>query len=134
MLQLFRDVPMELAERILSTHKNEVQALVVYGSVARGQAQWSRDVDRRSDIDLLVVTQKPNRIAEAILAIQTEVDLEWGTITNIIYRTPGEIREHYLWGDSLIVNILKEGEVLYDSGVFTRIRERLNGKGQEISR
>jgi predicted nucleotidyltransferase len=54
---------------------DEVKALVLYGSVARGQA------DEESDVDLLVVTNRPLTRLERheITNVVFEVNLEHGT-------------------------------------------------------
>ncbi len=56
MQEAFERVPAELAKRIVARCGHQVQAVVLFGSAARGEARWSEDVDKRSDIDMLVVT------------------------------------------------------------------------------
>ena len=128
MQQIFQHVPTTLAKRIASRHGQRIGAIVVYGSVARGKAQWSADVDRRSDIDVLIVTDHEDVIREGVLDLQTDLDLENGTVTNVIYRSPTDLVLLYRMGDPLIVSILREGNVLYDTGAYRRLRRRLLGQ------
>jgi len=130
--EVFERVARELARRVLSRFGKQVEAVVVYGSVARGEARWSEDVDERSDLDVLIVTRQESGIREGVLDIQVELDLENGTVTNIIYRTPEEMRDYCRRGDPLTERILREGRALYDRGGYGRIRQGLLGKGRAV--
>ena len=63
----------EIKQRLLATC--EIKALVLYGSLARGQA------DEESDVDLLVVTARPLTRLERheITNVVFEVNLQHGT-------------------------------------------------------
>ena len=70
--------------------KGEVEAIVLYGSVAVGEA--SED----SDIDILVVTKSRSReLYYKISSIRTRVDLDNGTLTTLIHMSRNEF-EFYL--------------------------------------
>jgi predicted nucleotidyltransferase len=80
-------------------------AIVLFGSHARNQAGVA------SDVDLLVIHRGPNLryIQKAAYAA-----LSGRTIpVDIIVRSPDDLEDRLTWPDPFVINLVKEGRVLY---------------------
>lgn len=95
----------DLAQRIGRDFHPE--RVVLFGSYAAGTPHEG------SDVDLLVVMPFEGRRArkayEILRALNTHVPLD------IVLRTPKEVRERIAWNDFFLKEIVKKGEVLYES-------------------
>jgi len=111
----YRRVAERVAERLLEEIGDNIEAIVLYGSVARGEA------GRDSDIDLLIIVPD-GEIRNQVLSVSYDVDLEFGTVTSHVYMTPQEFECYLSWGDPFLREILKEGIVLYDRGFYSKVR------------
>lgn len=107
--------------RIMEELGGSINSIVVYGSVARKEAS------KESDIDILIISNLKEKIAEKTLDISYDVDLKYNTATSLVHLTPKEIEHRINVGSPFIEDILKEGVVLYDDGTFERIREKVFG-------
>jgi uncharacterized protein len=58
--ETYRNVAVEFAQRVASALGDQVDAIVLYGSVARGEAK------RDSDIDILVVSPQPEVVRKQV--------------------------------------------------------------------
>jgi predicted nucleotidyltransferase len=97
-----------------------LHAVVLYGSVARGEARGD------SDVDLLVVTDPPpvlNLIDE--VAYDIDFAAQFTTFLTPIELSPGQMRDWLKRGDPFLERVLEEGKVLYDDGVIKDIRDRI---------
>ena len=111
----------------------EVKSVVLYGSVARGCAR------RDSDVDLLIVAEKPREIWDALIKAEmdeeVEEELEWlsrngiDTHITILPMSVGRLKLHPF----ILLDIVDEGIVLYDDGTYEReaveMRKRLKQLG-----
>lgn len=103
-------------ERLLEEIKNRIEAIVLYGSVARNEAE------QESDIDLLIIVPE-GEIRDQVLSVSYDVDLEFGTVTSHVYMTPQEFKRYLSWGDPFLREVLKDGIVFYDRGFYSKVCE-----------
>jgi predicted nucleotidyltransferase len=111
----------ELKSSLLKELGDKVKSIVVYGSVARGEA------DEESDLDVFIVLED-NSIYRRVSDIAYKIDLKNRTATSIFWATPEELMKYLKNGSPFIENVASEGFVLYDDGVFTRVRESIYKK------
>ncbi|MFB0546154.1 MAG: HEPN domain-containing protein [Anaerolineae bacterium] len=101
----------EVRRRLFSDPDIEVEEIVLYGSVARGEA------DEESDLDLLVVTAKPLSRAEShekITHVVFEVNLRFDTNISTLVVDRDE------WETGLISVLPIRGEILRDGVPYLR--------------
>ena len=114
-LMAFRDrVVKELGDRIC--------VIVVYGSVARGEAKED------SDIDVLIVG-RDGEIRRRVSEISYDIDYEnsFETFIMPVYYTREEFEHRIRVGSPFIYEVLKDGVALYDDGTFKGIRQKVLG-------
>ncbi len=100
---------------------SSVDSMVVYGSVARGEARED------SDIDILILSKEGSRIANKVLEINYDLDLQSDTVSIHIYYTPEEFEKLLSVGSPFAEDVVNQGVVLYDNGTFQRLREQVSG-------
>ena len=108
-MDTYRAVAEEFARRVVSALDGHVESVVLYGSVARG------DAGPESDIDILVVGDDRRRLNGVAKRIASDLDLEGGFT---FFVSPFEIERGQLanlkrLGSPFIRNVLKEGQALY---------------------
>ena len=118
---LYQKVAREFAERVASELDREIQAVVLYGSVARGEAIGE------SDIDMLIVTPHKDAIRAKVVEIEEDIDSasNYQTFLTSIYLTPEEVCDLASAGSPYMLDVLDQGVVLYDDGSFAGIRETI---------
>ena len=104
-----------LKERLVKGLGDELDSLVLYGSVARG------DYGRQSDIDILLILED-KKLEDKISDIRYDVDVKNSTVTTFFICTPHEIEKIIHLGFPFINNVVKEGKVIYDNGTWERLR------------
>lgn len=108
----------DFAWRVRAALGSRVDAIVLYGSVARGEARPD------SDVDVLVVGSADAGIGREVRNIQSDQARETGY--RFFVETTAYGRSEFLkfrrLGSPLIMNILEDGVVLYDTGVFSKMR------------
>ena len=106
--------------RVLKELGKRIQSIVIYGSVARGEAT------KDSDIDLLVLSND-KKMREKVSDIAYEIDFEYNFETFItpIHLTTDEFEHRIKVGSPFISSILREGVIFYNEGTFKRIREKM---------
>jgi len=110
----------QLKDRITKEVNGKIESIVLYGSVARGTAT------KDSDIDIFILTKgniydkKNSNLHNKISDIRTDVDLENRTLTSLVYVPKKTFFKRYTF-DPFIKNVIKEGVVLYDKGVFAKV-------------
>ncbi len=118
--QDYERVATEFAEKAIDTAGDDIETILLYGSVGRGGA------DEHSDIDLLIITKHPDRIREHLSFIRSKLDVEYGTLTTLTFRTPTNLRKGLENGSLFIKEVINEGKVLYDSGTLQKICRKLS--------
>lgn len=115
-----RKIADTLVERLLDRMRDEVHSVILFGSVARGEA------NDRSDIDLYIISKDSSDTRRRMEAICVEVQDEFDNIAPI----------HRLFTDKMMfhteaaycrcdrtMNIINQGVVLHDDGAYRDILE-----------
>ena len=113
-----REAAEDFARRVRAALGERVEAIVLYGSVARG------DAGPDSDVDVLVVGSGDDGIGKAIREVgydQTR-DTGYRFFVETTAYDRGEFLKFMRLGLPLIMNILEDGVVLYDTGIFSEAR------------
>ena len=110
----------DFKDRVVRELGHRINAIIVYGSVARGEA------GEESDIDVLVVG-RDKEIRSKVSEIGYEVDYENGFETFItpVYYTKEEVEHRIKAGSPFIHEVLRDGVALYDDGTFKGIHEKM---------
>lgn len=83
------------------------QRIILFGSYGRGNPH------PESDVDMLVVMETEMREVEQAIEICQKLDYLFGL--DLIVYTPSHLKERLEMGDTFIEDILKEGQVLYET-------------------
>jgi len=114
----------QLTKTLVENLQDEIESIILYGSVARGEA------NENSDIDILIITRRGNReLYNKISKIRTKIDLENNTLTTLIQMSKNEIEKYMRFNSPFIENILKEGVTLYDRGLLNKLRKSITLEG-----
>ena len=81
--------------------------VILFGSYAYGHPR------PESDVDLLVVMDTPLKESKQALQICLTINYNFGL--DLIVRTPATLAQRLAWGDFFLREIIKKGEVLYES-------------------
>jgi predicted nucleotidyltransferase len=96
--------------RLLATHGREVSQVQLFGSKARG------DSDAESDIDLLVVVERNGRrLWNDVVALETDLMLEYDTVISSLIMSREDYEWHKLHRAPLYRNVEREGVDLWTS-------------------
>ena len=113
----------QLRDRLVRELGDKIDSIVLYGSVAKNTA------NEESDIDVLVVARDDEiGLYDKISKIRTQVDLENNTLTALVYVTCEEIEHYAKLGSPFMKSVSEEGMILYDRGVFKKLRGSILGK------
>jgi len=113
----------QLTNRLVRELEDKIDSIVLYGSVAKNTAS------EESDIDVLVVARDDERgLYDKISKIRTQVDLENNTLTALMYVTCEEIEHYAKLGSPFMKSVSEEGMILYDRGVFKKLRGSILAK------
>lgn len=82
------------------------QKVILFGSAARGE--FGED----SDVDMLIIKETPERRVDRIKKVLLAADYSF-PLEPLVY-TPAELEERKRLGDSFILEVLKQGKVLYE--------------------
>lgn len=118
---------LEFKKRILDQLSDQVEAMVVYGSVARGEATAD------SDTDVLIIGANIHQHLDSILRIGADVDLEYGTLNAFILRTSNQFKQSLQEGNPLMHLIIHDGVVLHDNGVYESIHSSIPAKSFTVA-
>ncbi|RLI75786.1 hypothetical protein DRP04_13185 [Archaeoglobales archaeon] len=112
----YRGVAAEFKEEILRDLGSEIEAIILYGSVARGEE------NRESDIDIFVlVKNKRGEIYDRISRIRTRTDLKHSTLISLFVVDEKEFKEYMKLGSPFLTKVLREGVLLYGNEEFRKI-------------
>jgi predicted nucleotidyltransferase len=116
--ELYRATVREFAKRLTERYGGDVRSIVLYGSVARGQATEA------SDIDVLVLRNDTSPDRDQMIEISEAIDFENGYKTFVLATSMTALKlQELLRGEFPIArHVLAEGVVLYDDGTFEGIR------------
>jgi predicted nucleotidyltransferase len=116
----YRKAAEEFAQRVRSALGDQVDSIILYGSVARGEAK------RDSDIDILVICQNPEIARRGLSQVRRDFDFErnYAVLISLIDCTSEEFNKLRDIGSPFIQEVLHDGIILYDNGTFAEARER----------
>jgi len=113
----------QLKNRLVRELGDKIDSIILYGSVAKNTAS------EESDIDVLVVARDDEiGLYDKISKIRTQVDLENNTLTALVYVTCEELEHYAKLGSPFMKSVSEEGIILYDRGVFKKLRGSILGK------
>ncbi len=110
----------ELGERINS--------IVLFGSVARGEAT------SESDIDVLVITDAPFGVRERIREVAYDIILADEVLIQLVIFTSTDLEEEARLRSYFFHYLMNEGIILHDDGLFKGFRERVAKAGPGVPR
>lgn len=128
----YQDVLARFLQLLQAEYSDELVSLVLYGSVARGEA------DKQSDVDLIIVLENPPdeyyKRSERVIGVlkELEKDKEFQSLKKndyavyfkpIIFSRKEAEESRYLFLD-----VVEDGIILYDRGNFFKDRLRSLGK------
>lgn len=105
--KLYERVLEEFRDRIVAELGNKVEAIIVYGSVARG------DSNADSDIDGLIISPHKQAIYDRVDRICSEIDMKYETLTTLTYFTPEEFQSRWKRGEPFLIEVVNEGRAVY---------------------
>ena len=119
--KLYEQALEEFRDMALKELKDSLRSFVVYGSVAR------RDADEDSDVDILVITKASQSVKRRITEIRDEIQEshDYAVLLVPVYMTDKQFIERTEQSDPLLINILREGIPLYDDGFFAAARHHV---------
>ncbi|MGQ9719285.1 MAG: nucleotidyltransferase domain-containing protein [Nitrososphaerales archaeon] len=117
---VYEAVTREFAERVVKRLNDRVEAIILYGSVARAESRSD------SDIDILVLgTRKSDWKRVSEIAYEVDSRNNFSTLISPTFYTTEEFERNALHGSFFARRVLKEGVVLYDNGSYKRIRNKI---------
>ena len=116
-----RAVAEEFTQRVVSTLGEQVESVILYGSVARG------DAGPESDIDILVVCPSTNYCWDAVSGIADNIvhQNRYTLLVSEVCYSRTDFLELKRIGSPFIKNVLDEGVPLHDNGIFSRTRNEI---------
>ena len=115
-----RKIADTLVERLLDKMKDEVHSVILFGSVARGEA------NDKSDIDLYIISNDSSDTRRRVEKICAEVQKESGDIAPIHRLITDKLMfytEASICRCNRTMNIINQGVVLHDDGAYRGILE-----------
>ena len=108
------------AQRVVASARDRVAAIVLYGSVVRGEATAD------SDLDILVVAPHSPGLKDLIRDLREDLTREKGyrCSFSLQFLTPDELADGLRLGSPFLDNVLAEGVPLYDDGSYALIRSQ----------
>lgn len=109
----YKQIITGFTEDAIKEYKDRIQAIILFGSVARGTSK------KDSDIDILVVEKGDRlRMRRNLASLVTKILLETGKYVSVKTLSIKDFRNNIRWGSQFIENILKEGHILYKNEGF----------------
>jgi predicted nucleotidyltransferase len=114
----YRAAAEEFATRVHNALGDEVDAIILYGSVARGEAT------EESDVDVMVLSPDPARIKPRVSRIRTELscDLDILFLITLVHLSRKMVTGLLEEGSPFLKEVLTDGVALYDNGIFESLR------------
>ena len=113
-----REVVDSLVPLLLAELESQIHSLVLFGSVARGEARPD------SDVDILVLTEAPLAVRQRIDEISYDIDLKNTVFTQLVVLTTTNFEAEARMRSYFSSDIFRDGIVLHDDGTYQRIRKQ----------
>ena len=113
-----RKVVDSLVPLLLLELQSQIHSLVLFGSVARGEA------GPESDADVLVLTEAPREARQRMNEIGYDLDLENAVVTQLVPLTKKSFEAEARMRSYFSSDIFRDGIVLHDDGTYQRIRKQ----------
>jgi len=98
----YREAVEEFVRRVLERYKDKIESIILFGSVARGEAKED------SDIDILIVVKKEDfKLRRALIGVAFDILLETGKDISVKVLSKNEFEERQNF--SFLRNIISEG-------------------------
>ena len=116
---IYREAAKKFADKIASALGDQIDSIVLYGSVARGEATED------SDIDILIISPDVERVRSKISQMRGDFAYEhnYDFFISLIDYTREEFCRIKAFGSPFIEEVTRDGVILYDNGIFSRVRE-----------
>ena len=101
----YREAVEEFVRRVLERYRDKIDSIILFGSVARGEAKED------SDIDILVVGDVS---LEELVEVSFPILLEYGELISAKNMEKDRFDFSAKEGYSFVRNVLREGVVLYE--------------------
>ena len=106
-----------LKDKLLAEFGSEVHSIVLFGSVARGEATAD------SDIDVLIVTDGVSDTKRRAHEISSEIDFDNEVFTQLVSLTIHQLEKEVRMRSWFSSDVIAQGVILHDDGTYQRIRE-----------
>ena len=106
-----------LKDQVLAEFAGEVHSIILFGSVARGEANAD------SDVDILIITDASLESERRINDIATDIDLENEVFTQLIFFSNRRLQRAARMRSWFFTDVMNEGVVLYDDGTYERVHQ-----------
>jgi len=98
----YREAVEEFVRRVLERYKDKIESIILFGSVARGEAKED------SDIDVLIVVKKEDfKLRRALIGVAFDILLETGKNISVKVLSKNEFEDRRNF--SFLRNIISEG-------------------------
>ena len=115
----YKDFAVEFAKRAVTKLGNKIDAILLYGSVSRGEAK------KTSDIDLLIITNYAHNsvFKDKIYTIATDFEYEndFSFFLSMVFVTPNELAKQVALRVTFIENVREDAVRLYGKWLFSKI-------------
>jgi predicted nucleotidyltransferase len=120
----YREIVQEFTKRAVARLGSKITAILLYGSVSRGEA------NKYSDIDLLVLSNYANsplfRYQLSRIATKLEEEDEFSFYISIFPILPKDLLRNVRWGVPFIRNVKKDAVELYGGKIFQKLTRELS--------
>ncbi len=106
-----------LKEQLLAEFADEVHSIVLFGSVARGEANAD------SDVDVLIISDASRENKRRMHDISTHIDLETEVFTQLMFFSNRRLERAARMRSWFFTDVMNEGVILYDDGTYRRVRQ-----------
>ncbi|OQX52659.1 MAG: hypothetical protein B5M53_08035 [Candidatus Cloacimonas sp. 4484_209] len=108
-MKIDKKVEKAINEFVEKAKRLGVEKIILYGSAIRGEY-----IPERSDIDILVISQKPRETYENILGVEFDIGLRDNILITTIVKSPNDFNQELRWGSPFLENVIKDGVTLYE--------------------
>ena len=101
-----------LKEQLLAEVREHIHSMVLFGSVARG------DANAESDIDIIVISDASFEIKQRVHHISSDIDLEHGVFTQLVFFKTQGFEKEIRMRSWFSMDVVSQGIVLHDDGTY----------------